>query len=160
MGLNLRSKIATPVQTAVTLFADRAGKVTKKAEIEKEITDQNGKLTQQLQAIFKPIAAKSNIGFNLTIKDESVEVSTEFNIVRANNKKPKLLGGFRMTLTTIPIRVWLEDSLQFNLYLSLIDKNIRLLNRITKQSRTDGKLTFTNPNQVTIGIDTRNRYFS
>jgi hypothetical protein len=159
MALNLRSKIATPVQTLVTLFTERAEKVNKKGTLEKEITDQNGKLTRELQAIFKPLAVKSKIGFHLSIRDEDVEVSTQFHITRKETKKPRTIGNFRMCLSTIPIASWMASPSEFGSYLSLIETNLRYLNRLTSTSRGEGKITFTNPNTVTISIDTRNRYF-
>lgn len=143
----------------MTLFTERAEKVAKKGALEKEITEQNGKLTRELQAIFKPLAIKSNIGFNISIRDTDVEVSTQFHITRKENKKPRTLGQFRMCLSTIPISLWMASPSELGSYLSLIETNLRYLNHLTLKQQADGKITFTNPSIVTISIDTRNRYF-
>lgn len=143
----------------MTLFAERVEKVNKKRILEKEITDQNSKLTRELQAIFKPLAIKSKIGFHLIIKDEAVEVSTQFHITRSVGKKPRMIGDFRMCLITIPIESWMLSTSTFGSYLSLIETNLRYLNYLTRKNRGEGKISFTDPNTVTISINTRNRYF-
>lgn len=159
MALNLRSKIATPLQTLVTLFSERSEKVKKRGVLEEEITEQNGKLVRELQAIFKPLAIKSKTGFNVSIRDKEIEISTQFNITRKENKKPRTLGQFRMCLSTIPIYDWMRTTETISSYLSLIELNLRYLNSLTRKIRSEGKIIFSNPYIVTISIDTRNRYF-
>ena len=158
MSLNLRTKIADPIQTLITLFSDRSEKVNKRYVLEKEITDQNGKLTQQLQEIFKLIARRTNIGFHLKICDEHIEVSTEVFITRVQKKQIKM-GGLRLSLVTIPIRTWLTSPDTFNSYLLDIEKAVRLLSLSSLDGRQKGKVAFSKPHNVTVSIDTRNRYF-
>lgn len=159
MALNLRNSIQTPIQNLATLFRERQEDVNRKSLIEDKITSENGKLTQGLQCIFKPLAVRTGIGFNLSIRDKDVEISTQFNLLRKTKKNKAPAGTFRVCLSTIPIAEWMADPLAINSYLILIETNLRLLSRLSRNSRKEGKISFTVPTTVTISIDTRNRYF-
>ena len=144
----------------MTLFGERAKKVTERVILEKEITDQNGKLVQQLQDLFKKIANKTKIGFHVKLMDESAEVSTEVFYMRKTARvKSVQLGGIRITLATIPIRLWLSSPDDFNSYLINIERHMRLLAQTSLVGRQKGRVSFSKPQNVTVSIETRNRYF-
>lgn len=161
MGLNLRAERTTPITNLIQLFKDRSQNVAARLQNEKIITEQNGKLTQQLQALFKPLAAKFQIGFGVCIKDGEVEVSTRVDMPKKNRQGQKCLmySSIKLCITTIPIHVWMDNPKELETYIVCLEKYLRFITMTTRKERASGKLLFTNPNTVTISIETRNRYF-
>jgi hypothetical protein len=155
--LNLRSKVLTPVQTIVELFNHRSGNVKKKTTIEAEITNENSLLINQLRDLLKPIASRTGIGFNLNIKDEEVEISAKFSLPRPKKKEDNI-GVFRVSITTIPIKTWMQSTTHFNSYIKVVEKYVRFLGRVSRKEVIRDKVLFADPH-VTVSINTRNRYF-
>jgi len=161
MGLNLRAERSTPITNLIQLFKERSENVTTRLQNEKIITEQNGKLTQQLQILFKPLATKFKIGFNTCIKDGEVEVSTRVDMPKKNRlgHKRLMFSSIKLCITTVPIHIWMQNSKELEIYMLGIEKYLRFLTMSTRKERASGKLLFTHPNTVTISIETRNRYF-
>jgi hypothetical protein len=155
MGLNLRNNAETPIQNLVALFKQRADQVQSRVSLEKDITTANGKLVQQLSELFKPIAVKTSIGFHIRIMDECIEVSTD---VILHNKKRQRNQSLRISLMTTSVYEWLKDVNTIRKYQKEVERNLRLLALTSRKDRINGNVVFSRPN-VTVGIETRNRYF-
>ena len=65
----------------------------------------------------------------------------------------------RITTNLPEINTWFVNAKSFKSQLRTIEKELRALARISSGARKGGKITLSPPNTVTIGIDTRDRYF-
>lgn len=136
------------------MFQTRAENVVKRKAMEKVIADQNGKMTQALQGLFKPIATKTQIGFHISIQDKKVELST---MLLWKGRKSSIES--RVVVSMWDINAWFKSAKELRSQIREVEKNLRALRSLTKNGRDKGKITLTPPNNITVGIDTRDRYF-
>lgn len=122
--------------------------------MEAEITAYNDKLIVQLQSFLKPIATKTNVGFHLSIKDNYVELST---LIIWKSKKSNIES--RITVKMWDINSWMNSAKDLKTCIKEVEKDIRTLKIVTKNLVAAGKLTLNPPNNITVEIDTKNRYF-
>lgn len=151
MNINLRKNVLAPIQAMISLFKKRKENITKRELLEKEITGQNTELIKYLSDLFMPISKKSDIGFNINIKDNCIEISTNILL-------KKMLLPIRIGIVTTSIADLMTTSNNFNSCLLLTEKYLRYLKVISRKELKSGKLKL-NPPQVTVSINTKTRYF-
>jgi hypothetical protein len=122
--------------------------------MEKTIADQNGKLVRALQGMFKPVAAKTQIGFHISIQDKKVELST---MLLWKGRKSSIES--RVVVSLWDINSWFKSAKELRSQIRDVEKNLRALKTLTREGHDKGKITLTPPNNITVGIDTRDRYF-
>ena len=65
----------------------------------------------------------------------------------------------RVVVSMWDINSWFKSAKELRSQIRDVEKNLRALRTLTRDGRDKGKITLTPPNNITVGIDTRDRYF-
>jgi hypothetical protein len=65
----------------------------------------------------------------------------------------------RVSLDMLEIKLWFTNPEVLKEFILKVEKSIRNIKALTKTGRDKGTILLTNPDSITIGIDTKDRYF-
>ena len=149
--MNLRKDRKSETKNLIDDWAARREKVNQRKRLEPVIAQENEKMQKAMVELVKPICAKAGFGLHIRIKDDKIEISTQ--IIKF--VKEGVLMKSRLSIDDTKIEYWLDSEEHIEYRLKNLEKQMRYLKRLMKGA----KVSLTPKNQITVGIETRNRYF-
>lgn len=149
--MNLRKESQSEKKHLIDEWKVRREKVNQRKKLEVVITQENEKMQKAMVNLIKPICEKAGFGIHLRIKDTKIEISTQIIKVISEEK----IIRARLSIEDIKLEYWLDEEKHIDFRLRDLEIKMRYFKKIMANSN----VSLTPKNQITIGIETRNRYF-